>query len=283
MVVVHGQSGSGKTTLTAALAAAGLAYVTDETVCLDPGTLEIEPFRKPLTIKTGSQRVLKHLEPGQDRIDPSSGSWHVDPDALLSFGASELPDRPLHPAVIVFPDFEPDTDGVDVQPVSRARAAFVLGEQSSALWAVEPRPLGALWRLVHRAPAYRVSYASAFDAAPIVVRELLVPGDANPPPLPGPDELSAPSTPASTPLRGLPAPKQGVDWLLLDGEAVLFDGNHLHHLDAPGAAVWELVDGTRDQAQVAAELAERFGADPDTVLLDVEDLVRVLRLQGLLT
>ncbi len=63
VVVVHGGSGAGKTTLTAALAQGGLAYLTDETVCVDPASFDIEPWPKPLTVKPGSQQVLAHLRP----------------------------------------------------------------------------------------------------------------------------------------------------------------------------------------------------------------------------
>jgi hypothetical protein len=282
VIVVHGESGSGKTTLTAALAATGLAYLTDETVCLDPQTLQVEPFRKPLTVKPGSQQVLEQLRPPADRIDPTSGNWQVDPAALEALGAVDPPAAPLFPTLIVFPDHDPEQQGVELQPVSRARAAFVLGEQSSALWAVQPRPLAALQRLVDTAPAYRATYASAFDAASVITGELL--GGPTSASRPAADEPGETDPGSSDPApSGNPAPRQGVDWLALDGEAVLFDGTHLHHLDTPGAAVWQLLDGTRDESEVARELADRFDADPATVLLDVEDLVRVLRARGLLT
>ena len=285
VIVVHGESGSGKTTLTAALAATGLAYLTDETVCLDPLTLQVEPFRKPLTVKPGSQQVLEQLHPTADRIDSASGNWQVDPAALEELGAIGLPAADLFPTAIVFPDHDPEQQGVELQPVTRARAAFVLGEQSSALWAVEPRPLDALQRLVDAAPAYRATYSSAFEAAQTIVSELLLGTTGpRPPSIDGRSESDRASSPHRDPAaRGGPVPKEGVDWLLLDGEAVLFDGTHLHHLDTPGAAVWQLLDGTRDESEVARELATRFDADPALVLLDVEDLVRVLRARGLLT
>lgn len=272
VVVVHGQSGSGKTTLTTTLVAQGLAYLTDETVCLDPDTLQIQSFPKPLTVKPGSQRLLRRLRPTSDRIDPHSGNWQLDPDTL---GGPRIPDDvDLQPALIVFPDFRADYLRVDVEPVSRARAAFVLGEQSSALWAVEPRPLAALARLVAQAPALRVTYGDAHDAAPVIANELL------PTAVPESDDVVAERpSPTGSGTRWA----DDVDWLELDGEAVLFDGQHLHHLDVPGAAVWSRLDGTRDLPAVAADLAETFGADADRVLLDVEDLVRVLTGHGLLT
>ena len=270
-VVVHGASGVGKTTLTAALVRNGLAYLTDETVCVDPHTLEIEPFPKPLTVKPGAQSLLAYLEPPDDEDPDGSGNWQIPADRL---GRRPIPDAPMRPSLIVFPDVDPERNDVDVTPVSPARAAFVLGEQSSALWAIEPRPLAAVARLVGSAPALQVSYGSAFDAAP-VIGELLA--EATPA---GP--VSIADTPEPAPV-GTAGPRRagGVDWLVLDGEAVLFDGEHLHHLDGPGAAVWLGLDGELSLPRLAGELAAHYEADPRALLLDVEDLVRVLRLRAL--
>jgi hypothetical protein len=273
VIIAHGASGAGKTTLTSALVAQGLAYVTDETVCLDPETLTIEPFRKPLTVKPGSQEVLAHLRPPDDEASEGTGNWQLSPDRL---GGPELPDTALRPALIVFPDRDPDRGDVEVTPVSPARAAFVLGEQSSAMWAIEPRPLATLARLVTSVPAFQVSYAHAFDAAPVITGLL----DAHP--TEPPQEISTERQPAPAGTSG-PHRAEGVDWIVLDGEAVLFDREHLHHLDGPGTAIWVSLDGELDLPGVAAELAEHFGADADAVLLDVEDLVMVLRARNLIT
>jgi hypothetical protein len=274
-VVVHGESGAGKTTLTTALVAQGLAYVSDETICLDPQSLQIEAFRKPLTVKPGSQNVLAALKPPKREVSADSGNWQIPPERL---GGPDLPDAPLHPAVIVFPDYDDAHAGIDITPVSRARAAFVLGEQSSAMWAIEPRPLAAVARLVEQAPAFQVSYSDAFAAAPVIVGELL----NSAAPTPADDPVSEAKQPVPQASTG-PRRADNVDWLILDGEAVLFDGDHLHHLDVPGAAVWSALDGEQALADVAFALATTFGAEPDTVLLDVEDLVRVFRTRGLVS
>jgi hypothetical protein len=273
-VIVHGASGAGKTTLTTALVQSGLAYVTDETVCLDPETLVIEPFPKPLTVKPGSQELLAHLAPPDDEVSEGSGNWQLPPERL---GGADLPGTELRPAVIVFPDVHPERTTVDDTPVSPARAAFVLGEQSSAMWAIEPRPLAAIARLVVAVPAFQVSYGNAFDAAPVIIDELV--DAAVPPGLEPPSDIPEPAPTGTAGHRRA----DGVDWILLAGEAVLFDGEHLHHLDGPGAAIWLALDGQTDLPGVAAELAEHYGADPDAVLLDVEDLVRVLGTRNLVT
>ena len=145
------------------------------------------------------------------------------------------------------------------------------------MWAIEPRPLAAIARLVTAVPTFQVSYGNAFDAAPVIIDELM---DAPPP-----DGLEPPSNDAEPAPTGTAGHRRadGVDWILLAGEAVLFDGEHLHHLDGPGAAIWLALDGETDLAGVAAELAEHYGADADAVLLDVEDLVRVLGARKLVT
>jgi hypothetical protein len=276
-VVLAGPTGSGKTTLTASMCRREFGYVTDETVCLDPDTLAVTPFPKPLTVKTSGQQVLADLRPGPRFIDPHSGNWHVEPAALPRNGSDDLPDR-LRPAVIVLPAFDATVPTVTVTPVSPARAAFLLGEESSALWAVQPRPLAALQRLVRAAPAWALTYPDAFDAVRVIVDDLL------PRALAGAttDLATVDDRPASAPraTRG-PARAEGVDWVVLDGESVLFDGTHLHHLDAPATATWQLLDGTRPADRVAQQLSEQFAAPLAQVLVDVEDLVRVLRSRGL--
>jgi hypothetical protein len=270
-VIVHGASGAGKTTLTTALVQSGLAYVTDETICLDPDTLVIEPFTKPLTVKPGSQELLAHLAPPPDEVSEGSGNWQLPPERL---GGPELPKATLRPALIVFPDINESRTEVAMTPVSPARAAFVLGEQSSAMWTIEPRPLAALARLVTSVPAYQVSYANAFDAAPVIV-DLLSNSDSR-----QPDSISPKVEAAPTATNG-PRRAEGVDWIVLEGEAVLFDGEHRHHLDGPGAAVWLALDGELPLPDLAIEIAQHYGVEANDIMLDIEDLILVLKSRGL--
>lgn len=60
-VMLVGQSGCGKSTLTAALAARGWGYLSDEFALIDPDTLRLHPFPKALCIKAGSFDLVQSL------------------------------------------------------------------------------------------------------------------------------------------------------------------------------------------------------------------------------
>ena len=276
-VLVCGRSGAGKTTLTAALARRGLAYLSDESVGVDPASLTVTPWRKPLTVKPGSQGVLAELAPDAPDQLLTAPAWQVEPRAL---GGLPLPAAQLHTTLIVLPSFDPALDRVDVAPVTPARAALALGQNSSALAAVRPRPLAALAALVSAVPTVLVRYPDAFLAAQ-TVHDLLLATPTDPtaeatevadlPPLPDRSE-SAPGG-----LRRRPE----VDTLVLDGEAVLFDGTRLHHLDAAATAVWSALDGTLAPDALAVDLARRYEADPGQVRADVESLIDAFTRAGL--
>lgn len=163
--VLCGPSGSGKTTLTASLTAAGLAYVTDETVRMDPATLAVTPFRKPLSVKLGSQRLLEHLAP-DERFDDSP--WLVPPQSL---GGPSLPSGRLEPRLLLFPTYRDDGDGA-LRPMAPGLAAYLLGKNSSRLAQVSGGALTCLTRVVRRVPAYEISYADTHTVAELLVRAL---------------------------------------------------------------------------------------------------------------
>ena len=273
-VVVHGVSGAGKTTLTAALVQAGLAYVTDETVCLDPDTLVIEPFPKPLTVKPGSQELLAHLAPPPDEISEGSGNWQLPPTGSAAHHCQTPSFAPPSSSSLTWTPTAPTSSSppspLGAPPSSSVSSRARCGRSSRVR---SPRSRDSS----PPSPHSRCPTRNAFDAASVIINELM---DA-PPPV-GLEAPPATAGPAPTGTAGHRR-ADGVDWILLAGEAVLFDGEHLHHLDGPGAAIWLALDGETDLAGVAAELAEHYGADAEAVLLDVEDLVRILGARRLAT
>ena len=165
--VLCGPSGSGKSTLTAVLAGRGAAYVTDETACLDPLTLRITPYRKPLGVKPGSFAVLQHLAPRPGSVAAACTSdemWLVAPSTLSS---APLPDVPLDPRLIVLPTYRQGS-AITVERLGEGEAAFLIGENSSQGLHHADRPLEALCRLVRRAPAYRLVHGDVYAAADAV-------------------------------------------------------------------------------------------------------------------
>lgn len=170
VAVISGASGSGKSTLTARLVEFGLAYLTDETTCVDPITLQVTPFRKPLSLKPGSQVDLAHLRDtfGSAAARFSDDVWLI---RYTELGGSPLPSTPLLPRVLIFPEYAVGKR-LSVQRLSPGEAALALGENSSGLRAVRGGPLPALARLVEQAPAYRITHSDS-EAAAHQVRELL--------------------------------------------------------------------------------------------------------------
>ena len=69
---------------------------------------------------------------------------------------------------------------------------------------------------------------------------------------------------------------EAVEWIVLEDEAVLFDGTELHHLDASGTAVWLAVDGFSSADEIASALAAQFDSDAAQVRMDTVDLLRTL-------
>lgn len=160
--ILCGRSGSGKTTLTIRLAETGLAYLTDEAVCLEPQTLRLTPFRKPATVKLGAQQLLAHLRPCF--AGATEGTWLVPPSA---FEKVPPPPRPLSPTLVIFPAYRQGAE-CEVERLSEAETGYLLGVNSSRLGKVRSGPLEALSRLARRARAYRMVHGDAGSAARLV-------------------------------------------------------------------------------------------------------------------
>jgi len=80
------------------------------------------------------------------------------------------------------------------------------------------------------------------------------------------------------------APTDTLSTVELDGETVIYDDSNgsIHLLDPIATVVWSVLDGTSSLEEIAADLAEAFGADPAQVRSDIVTLVRNLGHSGLL-
>jgi pyrroloquinoline quinone biosynthesis protein D len=70
----------------------------------------------------------------------------------------------------------------------------------------------------------------------------------------------------------------------VDAEIVIMrlDNGEFFSLSGTAAAIWRLIDGTRDRAALLAALADDFDGDETSIAADVDDFLAELREMGLL-
>lgn len=163
-MILCGPSGSGKSTLTAILSSRH-AYLTDESVCVDPHSLRITPFRKPLALKSGALELMPHFRPETDLARRHSRDRVLVPPARL--GGPPPPPQPLLPELIVFPTWSPGSD-LEVEELTAPETAYLLGTSASHLESVDGGPLPALARLARRTPAHRIRFDDPWEAASVL-------------------------------------------------------------------------------------------------------------------
>lgn len=131
-LLVPGPSGSGKSTLVAALARAGLGYLSDELVAVDLASGLLLPYPKPITVKAGSFGLLADLAPDTAwRSDAPEWQVPVGEGTALTVG------RPCLPSLVVVPRYDADAKTA-LTMLSDTEVFFSL-----ALNAVNLLPLGA--------------------------------------------------------------------------------------------------------------------------------------------
>lgn len=64
------------------------------------------------------------------------------------------------------------------------------------------------------------------------------------------------------------------------GTVILIISGMMHQLNLVGGRIWALCDGTRNAAEVAAELAREFDAAEEEIVGDVEQFVAELMERG---
>ncbi|MCT1368199.1 hypothetical protein M4D50_09315 [Rothia sp. p3-SID1597] len=130
-----GPSGRGKTTASRALASSGWTYLSDETCAIDPETLVVKPYPKPLS-------VIEHQGSPKAQLAASSLGLRTPTDADSPV--------PTLSRLIILDRLEGEGDEpVGLFPVTLLQGLQCLAEQSSGL-AQTPHALRELARLVDR-------------------------------------------------------------------------------------------------------------------------------------
>lgn len=170
---------AGKTTLVAGLVRRGLGYLTDETVAIDPGSLRVDPYPKPLSVDPGSWPVLADLAP-----HPEAGleayhrtQWQVPPQAIRpgALGAA------VAPAVVICPSYAAESP-TELSPLRRVEALQELLCHSFATGSPRRVAFQTLVRVVRRCRCYRLTVSDLDHACSLVLALLddLPPASADP-------------------------------------------------------------------------------------------------------
>jgi hypothetical protein len=140
-LVLAGPMGAGKSTLAAALVAAGLGYLTDEVVALDPDTGLVHPYPKYLSVGP----ALAHLAPPVPAATRTIvGDQHLVPVAAIRADPLAGPSRPR---VVVLPRYERGADVV-LEPLAPADALSAVAEHTFHLDRDGPRVLATVAAMV---------------------------------------------------------------------------------------------------------------------------------------
>jgi len=267
-IVVPGEPGAGKSTLAAAALAAGWGYLSDEVISIDDAGIA-HPYAKPVTIKPPSLPLLG-LDPDQRRLGARQMRWYPTPRELGGTVAD-----PMVPEALVFADYEPEAD-TELTPMSHTEAALAVAANCQDELDAGGAALLRLARLAMTTTAARLRQRDLRAAV-----ELLADLPAPEPPHHEARVLSPPPPPAG-PIRG-PRVVDGVVGVILD------DGVVVHHpatavlvaLDPLAGVIWQLLDGSTPQLDLARELADAFDHPVDDVAAGVMPLLAHLRVSGL--
>lgn len=294
LVVFPGRSHAGKSTMIARLASGGHTVFGDDILPLDEAgdgvALGVAPrLRLPLPARASPAfRAFVAAHAGA-----ADGRYHylaLPEGRLAQRGAA----APL--GAIVLLDRHPSGPAA-IHDAPRSLALKLLARQSVSS-AEDARPLLAqMHAIVQRLPCYVLSYADLEEAAALL--ETAFAGwPARPPltPLPDPDALSArllerdgtDEEPESVVPGYRPGMRlvrnPGIALHRVDGEAFLAGADRtagIHHLNAVGAGIWNLLTEPTDEAEAAEALAVAFpGTDPAIIARDVAALFLDLHRSG---
>ena len=153
-IVMPAPQEAGKTTLVAGLVRAGFDYLSDEAAAIDPETLEIAPFPKPLSVDKGSWSVLACAEPELEETTRRylTKQWQVSPLSLRHGSVSgAVPAR-----LLILPTYRAGAV-TTLEPIRPVDALVATLSQTFYFHQEGRRNLEVLARLLAAVPCYRLT------------------------------------------------------------------------------------------------------------------------------
>ena len=70
----------------------------------------------------------------------------------------------------------------------------------------------------------------------------------------------------------------------VDDETIIvaLETGHLYSVKGSGLAIWRLIDGSRSEEQITAEICKQYGIDQQTAVADVEEFLADVKSVGLI-
>lgn len=163
-------SGSGKSTLCAALLFRGWRLLSDELALIDPGTGDLLPMPRPVSLKNASIQVIQRFAPEVEfgsRVEETAKGVvaHFTPPAD-AVRASNLAAKP---GWIVFPRYVPGASS-ELKPLERSRAFMRLIENAFNYDIFGREGFEVLGALVDRSVCYAFEYSDLDEATTLFGR-----------------------------------------------------------------------------------------------------------------
>jgi hypothetical protein len=171
-VLLPGAPEAGKTTLVTGLVREGAGYLTDEAVALDPDTLEVVPYAKPVSLDRGAWELFPDLAPRGDLAVHCREQWRIPPEAIRSDAVV----GPSRPGLIVFPSYVAGSETA-VERLRRPQALLELLRSTFGFHDHPRRNLRLLTRMLADVPAFTVRSGELAGACQ-AVKELAAPSPA---------------------------------------------------------------------------------------------------------
>lgn len=150
---------SGKSTLATLLVRAGYRYLTDEALAVDPDTLLVHPYPKPIGLDPGSFPLFPDLEPTEKEQPPElfHHKWWLDPRRISPHGDAAVPAEPIPLQAVVFPTYDAEAEP-SIAPVEPAEGVVLLARNTFNLKRWGQRGLDVLARIATEVPLYTMTH-----------------------------------------------------------------------------------------------------------------------------
>jgi hypothetical protein len=163
-VILPAPPGSGKSTLCAALMLSGWRLLSDEMALIDPETLALNPFVRPVSLKNASVDLIS-IKYDQALLTPKVHDTikgtvaHLQP-TLDSVLAGE---KPAQPRWLIFPKYQAGT-ALSLLPMPKSEAMVELARNTFNMAALGPKAFTTLNAVVEQCDCFRLEYSDLDEA-----------------------------------------------------------------------------------------------------------------------